>query len=244
MTAGVEEQRIAETGTAAAEPRSARLTRGLSRLTRIFRLHAFSSLTRRIIVLNLAALVVLVSGILYLNQFRAGLIDARVSSLMTQGEIIAGAIAASATVDTDAITIDPEKLLDLQAGESASPLDHSFDSLEFAINPERVAPILRRLISPTRTRARIYDRDGSLIVDSQPPLLARPDSPLRPAAARRRHALVPRSHLAGRPGVAAERRPADLQGTRRRQRQGLSRRSASRSTACRTRSCASPTAAS
>ena len=35
---------------------------------------------------------------------------------MTQGEIIAGAIAASATVDTDAITIDPDKLLDLQAG--------------------------------------------------------------------------------------------------------------------------------
>jgi len=29
-----------------------------------------------------------------------------------------------------------------------------------------VAPILRRLITPTRTRARIYDRDGTLIVDS------------------------------------------------------------------------------
>ena len=67
-------------------------------------MHVFSSLTRRILFLNLAALVVLVAGILYLNQFRDGLIDARVESLMTQGEIIAGAIAASATVETNSIT--------------------------------------------------------------------------------------------------------------------------------------------
>ena len=38
---------------------------------------------------------------------------------------------------------------------------------EFPINPERVAPVLRRLISPTKTRARIYDRDGVLILDSR-----------------------------------------------------------------------------
>ena len=37
---------------------------------------AFSSLTRRIVFLNVAALAVLVLGILYLNQFRDGLIDA------------------------------------------------------------------------------------------------------------------------------------------------------------------------
>ena len=41
---------------------------------------SFSSLTRRIVVLNLAGLVVLVIGILYLNQFRDGLIDARVQA--------------------------------------------------------------------------------------------------------------------------------------------------------------------
>src|SRR5690606_20175052 len=79
--------------------------------------YVFSSLTRRILFLNLAALCVMVVGILYINQFRDGLVQARIDSLMTQGEIIAGAIAASATVETDAITIDPEKLLELQAGE-------------------------------------------------------------------------------------------------------------------------------
>src|SRR5690606_15143883 len=129
--------------------------------------HVFSSLTRRILFLNLAALGCLVLGILYLNQFRDGLIDARVESLMTQGEIIAGAIAASATVETDSIMIDPEKLLELQAGESLPPSSDQLESLDFPINPARVAPVLRRLISPTRTRARIYDRDANLLLDSR-----------------------------------------------------------------------------
>jgi len=126
-----------------------------------------SSLTRRIAVFNLVALVVLVSGILFLNQFRAGLIDARVQSLLTQGEIIAGAIAASATLDADAVTIDPDGLLDLQAGDSASPQDGRLSSIDFPINPERAAPILWQLVSPTRTRALLFDLEGSLVVDSQ-----------------------------------------------------------------------------
>ena len=138
-----------------------------SPVRRVLGHYVFSSLTRRILILNLAALAVLVSGILYLNQFREGLIDARVESLMTQGEIIAGAIAASATVETDSLRIDPEKLLELQAGQSLPPSSNQLDSLDFPINPERVAPVLRRLISATRTRARIYDRDANLILDSR-----------------------------------------------------------------------------
>jgi len=137
------------------------------RLQRFLGHYIFSSLTRRILFLNLAALCVLVIGILYLNQFRDGLIEARVESLMTQGEIISGAIAASATVETDSISIDPEKLLELQAGESLGPGSDQLDSLDFPINPERVAPVLRRLISPTRTRARVYDRDANLLLDSR-----------------------------------------------------------------------------
>jgi two-component system sensor histidine kinase ChvG len=135
-------------------------------IRRIFGNAVFSSLTRRIVFFNLVALVVLVGGIMYLNQFREGLIDARVESLLTQGEIIAGAIAASASVDTNSITIDPEKLLELQAGQSITPLPNDED-LEFPINQERVAPVLRRLISPTRTRARLFDADADLLLDSR-----------------------------------------------------------------------------
>src|SRR5262249_24546978 len=80
--------------------------------------------------------------------------------------IIAAAIASSATVETDSISIDPEKLLRLSPGESYAPGEETEPSLEFSINPERIGPVLRRLASPTRTRARIYDRDGYLLLDS------------------------------------------------------------------------------
>jgi two-component system sensor histidine kinase ChvG len=109
----------------------------LRRAWRFFVAQTLSSLTRRIVFLNVTGLLALVVGILYLSQFRAGLIDARVQSLLVQGEIIAGAIAASATVET------------------------------VPINPERIAPVLRRLVSPTNTRARIYDNNGILILDSR-----------------------------------------------------------------------------
>ena len=125
------------------------------------------SLTRRIVFLNVAGLLALVIGILYLSQFRAGLIDARVQSLVVQGEIIASAIAASATADSYSTITDPDRLLELQPGESYGPGDEGLTGLEFSINPERIAPALRRLISPTRTRARIYDRNGFLILDSR-----------------------------------------------------------------------------
>lgn len=128
---------------------------------------SFSSLTRRILFLNLTGLIALVASILYLSQFRAGLIDARAQSLLVQADIIAGAIAASATVETNAITIDPERLLDLKTGESYGPPEDAISSFEFPINPERVAPVLRQLISPTKTRARIYDREGVLLLDSR-----------------------------------------------------------------------------
>ncbi|MBN9050686.1 MAG: sensor histidine kinase [Rhizobiales bacterium] len=139
----------------------------LRRVLRFLSEHSFSSLTRRIVILNFVGLFALMVGILYLSQFRAGLIDARVQSLLVQGEIIAGAIAASATIETDSLTIDPEKLLELQAGESYGPTDDLLSGLDFPINPERVAPVLRRLVSPTKTRARIYDRDGDLLLDSR-----------------------------------------------------------------------------
>ncbi|MGA7805789.1 stimulus-sensing domain-containing protein [Bradyrhizobium sp.] len=127
---------------------------------------SFSSLTRRIVSLNIAGLLALVASILYLSQFRAGLIDARAQSLLVQAEIIAGAIAASATVQTNTITIDPDRLLDLKPGETYTGGD-DYSPLDFPINPERVAPVLRTLISPTKTRARIYDPNGGLILDSR-----------------------------------------------------------------------------
>jgi two-component system sensor histidine kinase ChvG len=153
-------------GPGVARNSAARVAAWLRWVWQFFINESFSSLTRRIVSLNVAGLLALSIGIIYLSQFRAGLIDARVQSLKVQGQIIAGAIAA--TVDSDSsITIDPGTLQNLQPGQSYGPSEDALYGIDFPINPERVAPILRRLVSPTKTRARIYDRDGVLLVDSQ-----------------------------------------------------------------------------
>jgi two-component system sensor histidine kinase ChvG len=163
--------RDSDTGAVDARARAAALLRRplswLKRAGRFFVALTFTSLTRRIITLNVAGLAALVLSILYLSQFRAGLIDARAQSLLVQAEIIARAIAATGATDSNPITIDPDRLLDLKTGESYGPTDDMLSGIDFPINPERIAPILRGLISPTATRARIYDRDGALILDSR-----------------------------------------------------------------------------
>ncbi len=123
------------------------------------------SLARRIFVSNLLGLFILVGGILYLSQHNAWLIDAKRESLKTQGEIIAAAIAANASVETERIVIDPEELP--QADNALIPFrDDGFAALQLSISPERITPILRRLVQPTTNRARIYGRDGTLVADS------------------------------------------------------------------------------
>ena len=122
-------------------------------------------LTSRIVLLNLAGLIILVTGILYFNQFRQGLIDARVQSLTTQAQIIAAAIAGSATVDTGSIVIDPDALS--ETTDDAQPDSDQLSNLDFPIDPETAAPILKRLLANTTVRARIIDKDGNLVVDSR-----------------------------------------------------------------------------
>ncbi len=128
--------------------------------------YKFNSLTRRILVYNVLGLFTLVGGVLVLNTYRAGLIEVRVQNLLTQGKIISEAIAASSTIDTDQVIVDPEELLEMQSDHDAIGNIESYDSLDFPINPERAAPILLRLIKPTGTRARIYDREGNKLLDS------------------------------------------------------------------------------
>jgi two-component system, OmpR family, sensor histidine kinase ChvG len=122
-------------------------------------------LTSRIVLLNLLGLVILVTGILYFNQFRQGLIDARVQSLTTQAQIIAAAIAGSATADTGSIVINPDSLND--NSDSTAPDADQLGGLDFPINPETIGPVLRRLLANSTIRGRIIDPDGNLVIDSR-----------------------------------------------------------------------------
>lgn len=121
---------------------------------------AGGSLKRRIVFLNLLGLVALLYGILYLNQFQAGLIDARVQSLLVQGEILARAVAGTATVESDMIELDTKAGRDMED-------DLLFNTGDFFINPAKTAPVVRRLLQPARLRARIYDKDGLLLFDTR-----------------------------------------------------------------------------
>jgi two-component system sensor histidine kinase ChvG len=101
----------------------------------------FSPLTARILAVNVLALALLGLGLLYLGKYEASLIDTELVALRTQGEIFAAAIAEGAVIDNDT---DGEQLI-----------------------PGLGRDMMRRLVEPTRTRARLYDLDGNLIADSR-----------------------------------------------------------------------------
>jgi two-component system sensor histidine kinase ChvG len=135
------------------------------RLWRVFPPVRFvaGSLWRRILVASLAGLVVMIAGILYFSENNAWLIDAKRESLRVQGEIIAAAIAGDARVETGRLVIHTDPIAE---EENEPAADDAFAAHELSIRPERVAPILRRLIQPTTRRARVYSQDGTLVMDS------------------------------------------------------------------------------
>lgn len=120
-----------------------------------------SRLGRLIIVLNVLGLAILIAGALVLNELRRGLVNARIDSLTTQGELMASIIDRAATVG------EPEPALD--AGY-ANDL------------------VLSMLANPEAQRARLFDAEGEVIADSEwvvdrvewevlPPARAREDEP-------------------------------------------------------------------
>ena len=82
-------------------------------------------------------MLILIVGALILNEMRVGLVQARIDSLTTQGDLIVSVLAEGATVG------DPEpSLLDVNARR-----------------------ILKRLELPNTVRARLYSSDGTLVGD-------------------------------------------------------------------------------
>ncbi|MFM9847844.1 MAG: stimulus-sensing domain-containing protein [Hyphomicrobiaceae bacterium] len=144
---------------------ASRLWRGLVTETPLVRFVS-ATLARRIFVSNLLGLIVLLGGMLWLSQHQAWLISAKVESLKIQGEIIAAAIASNATIDTDRLAFEQERLPEAD-GRRMLHRDDGFAAMELSLRPDRVAPVVRRLILPSyNTRARIYTREGTLIIDS------------------------------------------------------------------------------
>jgi two-component system sensor histidine kinase ChvG len=99
-----------------------------------------SPLTLRILAINAIAPALMVFGLLYLDQYRAGLVEQKVRALRVEATLIAGAI-----------------------GETAFSGPPEIPGLETEMSRQ----IVRRLVATTGNRARLYDLDGSLIADSR-----------------------------------------------------------------------------
>ena len=100
-----------------------------------------SPLIRPILAINLLALVLLGGGLLYLDDYRKGLIAAEIDNLKTQGVIVASALGEGAI---DTAVLDPPTL-----------------------QPDAARQLLRRLVSTMNTRARLFGLDGELMADTR-----------------------------------------------------------------------------
>jgi two-component system sensor histidine kinase ChvG len=130
------------------------------------------SLRRRILASNIFGFVILLIGLGFFHRYYGQLIDAKVDALRTHANMVAVAIASNAKVETDRLVIDPERLTDSDTARIPFR-DDAFSAFEMTIAPERITPVLRRLMQNTETRARVYNRERSLLADTGSPSLWR-----------------------------------------------------------------------
>jgi len=103
-----------------------------------------SSLQRRIIFFNLVGLALMGAGVLYLNQFRSGLIEQRLTNLRVLSEVIAVSLSE----------------------DLARPGDDG------VMDADRAQRFLSRAVAPTGLRARLFDTDPTMTFDTGPTLPA------------------------------------------------------------------------
>src|SRR5512143_2023411 len=104
------------------------------------RRRGISPITWRILVVNLLALAFLFAGMLYLDEYRRGLIAAELATMRSEANLFAAAIAESATFN------------EASKGEGLIPM--------------MAQQVVRRLVEASRFRARLFREDGALVADS------------------------------------------------------------------------------
>jgi len=124
----------------------------------IFNLH----LSAKIVIFNLLALVLLLIGILYLNQFREGLIESKIESLAVQSEIISATISASATSSKGTNLFIFDKNIDGRESFDQRVIQYR----NYTINKKLLENIIGELINPEMLNAKIYDSNNNIIHNS------------------------------------------------------------------------------
>jgi two-component system sensor histidine kinase ChvG len=103
------------------------------------------SISRRILAINVFALAVLVAGLLFVGQYRQGLIDNEIAALTIQAEMFAAALGEAAVAEA---ALGPK------------------GSSKQTILADIAGQIVRRLADTTRTQARLVLSGGSVVTDS------------------------------------------------------------------------------
>ncbi len=124
------EQRFAETAEEASEHRdTARRPAGVS------------PLTRRILGVNVIALVVLGVALFQLGGYQQSLVETEIAALKTRAQVFAAALGEGAVTEAP-------------GGNEE-------------LSPEMASQMTRRLVEPTQRRARVFDTDGRMLVDTR-----------------------------------------------------------------------------
>jgi len=100
-----------------------------------------SPLTRRILAVNALAPVILVAGLFYLDQYKNELIENDIASLESRAAMVAAAVGEGAVID------------------------NGFDTP--ILSPNLARPMVRRLATPARLRARLFAEDGREVADNR-----------------------------------------------------------------------------
>lgn len=117
------------------------------------------SLGHRIFSANLVGFLILFIGLMLVSQSNRGLVDAKLDGLETQARMAAVAIASTLRVDQTLAGVDA-------SGGEGPAQESSLATMALTIAPERVAPVVSRLIGGSGARVRVYGPDGFLVYDS------------------------------------------------------------------------------
>ncbi|HEX3431519.1 MAG TPA: stimulus-sensing domain-containing protein [Rhizomicrobium sp.] len=97
-----------------------------------------SGLSWQIIFFNAVALAIMIAGVLLVQSGREGLVDERMAGIRQVASIVASTLA-----------------------------EYTAEEKTRSINVEEAEPLLRQLIAPTNLRARLYDTEGRIEIDTR-----------------------------------------------------------------------------
>lgn len=117
-------------------------------------------LLSRILAINMLAPILLVGGLLYLDEYRENLVEQNIRALIVQGELIAGALSEAAVgghVEPLTVGAPLPRLSESGFIERGAP----------GLNVSEARPIIRRIAAATDMDLRLFDAAGALVADSR-----------------------------------------------------------------------------